>query len=257
MIGLHLTASVVYPCPSNASLRALHHTIVTSPAPGHIRSSLIYYLLKDLSKSAISATDYAETRSGIIPPMYRIYIDGVWALDNLDLQTAVGHLASPQINNPGFPGEIMYHICNLSKASDPGLALAYFDSTSPPLENKEHVTALFSCYLRANITEAFFWAGTHTDEIHKMLLEQLIIFVHADAGGELRSNRAMELLALPMSTQERNWSMNFLRDGRGRSLYGARDTLIMLDVEQGVTGGMHGGRMVDGVNWSVLGGNRA
>ena len=81
-------------------------------------------------------------------------------------------------------------------------------------------------------------------EVRKMLLEQLITFVHADAGGELRSDRAIELLALPMNAEEKSWSAEFLKNGKGKSLYGAKDTLIMMCFEQVNTEGMVGGRLV-------------
>ncbi len=65
------------------------------------------------------------------------------------------------------------------------------------------------------------------------------------------------MLNLPLDEEEQGWFEAFLREGRGRKLPGAADTLIMRAIALGrpdaiAEFGGEGSRMIDGVNWGTL-----
>ena len=110
----------------------------------------------------------------------------------------------------------------------------------------------------ASITEAFFFSRSHGGLIHQHLFEQLVSFVHASSEGDIRANRAVELVGLPLDEREETWLEEYMIKGKGRLLFGAKDTIVMrriatgpaleaIEFSENMTG-----RMVDGVNWNIL-----
>ena len=86
----------------------------------------------------------------------------------------------------------------------------------------------------------------------------MIGFVHGSSGGELRATRAVELIRLPLSDHEERWLEDYLTHGKGKNLYGAKDTVMMrriatgrvkeaADLSKSVKS-----RRVDGLNWETL-----
>ena len=83
----------VYPPTSNASLRGLVDRILFSPFPSHQKQALIYYILKDCRVSSDAVTDFA--RRCHLPEKYRMFIEGLWHLDRLDLRVFFRIPANP------------------------------------------------------------------------------------------------------------------------------------------------------------------
>ncbi|MCJ1308621.1 hypothetical protein MMC25_002274 [Agyrium rufum] len=251
-------ATKAYPPRSHADLRSLYTKIISSSSPDHHKCSLVYYLLRDLSKPRLSPQEYARTV--YLPPKYHVFLDGLWYLDHLQIEESLPYLTSPALT-PTFPAEILYTLCRHAPATDPSLPLAYYHAVSPPLSSSlKTLTALFTVYCRASIPEAYLFARSFPSENHRALLEQLITFVHADAGGDLRVSRAEQLIGLPLDEEEEGWMEDYLKEGKGRGLFGAKDTLIMRGLARGERGDWvlglvesMRGKKVDGLSWDVLG----
>lgn len=68
----------------------------------------------------------------------------------------------------------------------------------------------------------------------------------------------MELISLPLDDEEGVWFEGYLKDGEGRELPGAGDTVIMRGLARGDPTFLleHGkdiaGRKIDGVSWATL-----
>lgn len=70
--------------------------------------------------------------------------------------------------------------------------------------------------------------------------------------------RAATFISLPLNEMEETWVIEYLKDGQGKKLPGARDTLIMRGLTKGDfkvlrDGGENlAGGKINGVNWAML-----
>ena len=68
----------------------------------------------------------------------------------------------------------------------------------------------------------------------------------------------MELIGLPFNEEEETWFEEYLVEGKGRSLYGAKDSVMMRKILTGRAreavefGKDLSGKVIDGVNWTSL-----
>lgn len=108
------------------------------------------------------------------------------------------------------------------------------------------------------MTEAFYISRGQPDAVHKHLLELLVDKVLSGTSGEARSERAIELINLPLDDKEESWFEEFLSSGSGRTLYGAKDTLMMRRIARGkITDAFYDSEGLNrtqahGLNWDVL-----
>ncbi|MCJ1319698.1 hypothetical protein MMC15_005034 [Xylographa vitiligo] len=213
-------ASKLYPPRSNNDLRILFDRITNSTSPDHQKQSLVYYILRDLPR-------------------------------------ALDYLTSPSLI-PTFPDEILYTLCRHAPQSDSSLPLSYYYSVSPPLASAKVLCAFFERSCKANLTEAFYFSRRRGSLQHHQLFEQLITFVHANSAGSVRASRALELIHLPLDEEEEQLFEEFLSEGKGTTLYGAKDTLMMRKIAKGQVreavhfGSKLSGRKIDGLNWDIL-----
>ncbi|CAF9942678.1 MAG: hypothetical protein ALECFALPRED_009907 [Alectoria fallacina] len=243
-----------YPAESHENLRLLHEQIINSSSPDHHKHSALYYLLKDLQKySYQSPRDFAN--ASYLPGKYRTFIDGIWQLDRLEFEKALDYLTEPALI-PTFPEEILYTLC--LHAPDAALPVAYYQTVTPSITSGKVLETYFLTLCRVSITEAFYFSRTKGDLNHCVLFEKLIHFVHADSHGATKATRGVDLISLPLNEEEESWFTEFLEDGKGRSLAGANDTLIMRAIATGRskpvsrdrrTGNSH---KIDGVDWNTL-----
>ena len=136
--------------------------------------------------------------------------------------------------------------------------MAYFHTTSPSITSNKVLEAFFSVLCRSSITEAFYFSRSQGELIHQHLFEKLITFVHANAAGALRATRGVELISLPLNEKEEKWFDEFLSQGKGRTLYGAHDTIMIRAIATGRSqdasdqSSHAGNRKIDGLNWAIL-----
>ncbi|KAH1730909.1 hypothetical protein KXX25_006780 [Aspergillus fumigatus] len=246
----------LYPPRSNADLRALVNHIVSSALDIHHKQALIYYILKDCRAASDAASQFA--RRCHLPEKYRLFIEGLWNLDRLELRRAIEYLTEPSII-PTFPDEILYVLTlpQLPKHDD-NLAMAYYLTVTPPLASKKVQKAFFEILCRSSITEAFYFTRKRDESLRRAYLEQLIEFVLKTSPGQMRSQRAMELISLPLDNTEEEWFEEALLRGCAKTLHGAKDTAMMRRFATGKLDALSpeseslGGKKIDGLDWDAL-----
>ncbi|MCJ1466516.1 hypothetical protein MMC07_005136 [Pseudocyphellaria aurata] len=249
-------ASKLYPPRSAFDLRNLHERIVASESPDHHKQSIFYYILKDLAHLSRHAAE-GFARATYLPEKFKIFIDGIWYMDRLKFERALEHLTEPALI-PTFPEDILYTLCRFAPENDCSLPLAYFHTVSPCIASNKVLEAFFLIVCRASVTEAFFFSREQGEFIHRNLFEKLINFVLVDSTGTIRAKRSVELINLPFDNVENNWFEEYLKDGKGRTLSGASDTIIMKGLATGDSTFLleHGqsiaGRKIAGVNWATI-----
>ena len=246
--------SVVYPPRSNRDLRDLHEQIIDSGSPDHHIYSVLYYILKDVpDREQQPAVTFAK--SVYLPQKYRIFIDGIWLLDRGKFERALDFLTEP-ILIPTFPEEILYTLCKHPEQKDPSLPLLYYHTVSPAIRSRKVLETFFSVFAVVSVTEAFYFARKQFEPQHQQLFEQLIGSVLGGKEGEKRADRSVELVHLPLNEDEEAWFEEYLTDGMGRNLPGAKDTLIIRAIASRKTsdilkdGNDLGERKINGMDWS-------
>ena len=172
-------------------------------------------------------------------------------------QIALDNLTEPSLTTT-FPEEILYTLCQHAPEDNPALPLAYFHTVCPTIASSKVLDLFFTIQCRASITEAFYFSRSHGELIHRRLFEKLIAFVHANLTGETRAASAVELIDLPFDETEEEWLEEYLVEGKGRSLYGAKDTIMMRKIATGRSQSAvdlsrnTNGRKINGVDWESL-----
>ena len=118
--------------------------------------------------------------------------------------------------------------------------------------------AYFQCVCKSSITEAFFFAKAQTLSAYRHLFEAMISFVLGSSSGKQRADRGIELIGLPFDEDEESWFEYYLLEGKGRSLFGAKDTVIMRYMALGKNEEAQElsrevkERKIDNMNWTSL-----
>lgn len=238
---------------------------------------MIFYLLKDLSCLQHDTTELstAFARDVHLEKRFWTFIEGLWALDHLDFPTAVGNLTHPSII-PTFPDEILYVLLKgrenmvrigiFNRAQDDIFPLAYFNSVKPPLEDAK-VRDEFATYLACrNVTETYYWIQGRPEHEQESLLDILVketlqpsAFVSVNPKNDIypRNDRAIELVSLPFTKDEEAHIEKFLIEGKGRTILGAMDTVLLRRIATGRMAEVAGetatrGKKFDGMNWEML-----
>ncbi|KAL5387476.1 hypothetical protein PMIN02_008136 [Paraphaeosphaeria minitans] len=265
----------IYPPNGDDGLRELHNRICEAPITLHYKHCLVFYLLRDLSPHYKTSPEWATqfATSVHLETRFWTFIEGIWELDHLQFDNAVGHLTHPSII-PTFPDEILLTLVNrrhhqLSTMSETDiLPLAYYNCVKPPLAT-EAVRQPFVQYLAArNVTETYYWIRARPDHEHRQLLEALVeqtLDHRAWGAGDPsviesiypRQEKAVELVGLPFSPEEEEWIEKSLTEGKGRTLKGAEDTVLMRKIATGrlhsfVAGKSKQGKAHHGVDWKTL-----
>lgn len=159
---------------------------------------------------------------------------------------------------PTYPEEILLTLCRHAPENDSSLSLAYYHTILPEITSEEVLEALFLALCQSSITEAFFFSRKKDEAIHHKLLQKLIYFVHTDSNNELKATRGATFISLPFNEMEDNWVTEYLRDGQGKKLPRAKDTLIMRGLTKGDLRVIEddvdkkGSEKINGVNWALL-----
>jgi hypothetical protein len=136
--------------------------------------------------------------------------------------------------------------------------MAYYLTVTPPLASEKVQKAFFDILCRSSVTEAFYFTRKRDESLRRAYLEQLIEFVHKTSPGQMRSQRAMELISLPLDSTEEEWFEEALLRGRAKTLHGAKDTAMMRRFATGKLDTLSteleslGGKKIDGLNWDAL-----
>jgi hypothetical protein len=265
-----LSGRRIYPPHSIDQLHDLHGRILAAPIAQHYKQSLLFYLLKDLAFPRHEVPDIADSfaRNVHLPRRFWTFIEGLWALDHLQFETAVGNLTHPSII-PTFPDEILaalLHRKTYPEELEGGdvLPLTYYNCVKPPLAD-EHIKVDFVRYLAdRNVTETYYWIHARPSSDHRPLLEVLIeSTLRSGTGGAAgdepypRQDKAMELVGLPLTEEEEGWLESYLTEGNGRNFRNAMDTVLVRRLATGKLSEVTGetrfkAKTVEGVNWDML-----
>ncbi|KAF2791354.1 hypothetical protein K505DRAFT_280846 [Melanomma pulvis-pyrius CBS 109.77] len=261
----------IYPPSSKEQLRELHKRIASAPISLHYKHCILFYMLKDLSQLHHGPEDLATAFASNVHLEKRFwtFIEGLWELDHLQFETAVGNLTHPSII-PTFPDEIMSTLLNRRHYGAPVhesdvLPLAYYNCAHPPLAKDDVKTEFIRYMAERNVTETFFWIRARPEHEQKALLEILLdeILERSPSGGSdqegvySREEKAMEFVGLPLDDAEERWVDAFLTEGPGRNLRGGPDTAILRRIAMGRLQPVAAdvttkGRKHGQVNWDLL-----
>ena len=172
-------------------------------------------------------------------------------------KTALDYLADPTLI-PTFPDEILHTLCQHTTGDDFTLPLAYFHTVAPCITSSKVFEEFFLTMCQSSVTEAFYFSRGLGNSRHHNLFEKLLKFVLANSTGAIRATRSVELMNLPLDEEEDGWLEEYLKEGNGRTLFGANDTLGMRAFVTGKSNAIMGhgrkmsGREIDGINWATL-----
>ncbi|ORX94471.1 nuclear pore complex assembly-domain-containing protein [Clohesyomyces aquaticus] len=261
----------IYPPATPSAVHDLHKRIISSETAVHNKQCLLYYILKDLSPTFKGDSDLATDFATAVHLEHKFwtFLEGIWALDNLAFDTAVGYLTHPAII-PTFPDEIMLALLipraprgDPIESSAHVLPMAYYNCAKPPLVNENAKKEFVRYMADRSVTETFYWIRGRPDHERKHLLEILIEqaleppIQRVENTMYKREDRAEELVSLPFGEEEEAWVERFLTEGKGRHFKGAADTVVMRRMatgrfaDVGKEGGKKG-KKIGAVNWEVL-----
>jgi hypothetical protein len=121
----------------------------------------------------------------------------------------------------------------LLKADEKELALAYYHSTEPTLEDEDIRERFFSMLCDASITEAYFFMQRMPSAVRPPLLEILVESALEAPAEEERKKKGMELVELPLSDDETSTVEEFLSKGKGRAIQHGKDALLVMLLARG------------------------
>jgi Nuclear pore complex assembly len=239
-----------YPPKTNQDLRRLFSTVVSASAPDHQKQALIYYILKDCKPLA----DHGETfaQRVYLPRKYKLLISGLHNLDHGQAKQALEVLTDPSLT-PTFSDQILYTLLQNAKV-DNLMAMAYYVTVSPPLEDQKTLNAYFSSLCDKDIVYAYYFCQKRVDSERRALFEQLVLAALSPRGNQI-ATRAETLIGLPFTEEEVLWFEEFLLHGKGSSCHGAKDSVVMRRI---ATGREYNdlqalqrfrGQKIDGINW--------
>ncbi|KAK7521497.1 nuclear pore complex assembly-domain-containing protein [Phyllosticta citriasiana] len=254
---LHVKSGYLYPPAKDGNLEELHDKIVSAEIADHYKQSLLYYLLKDCT--ALDDEEAAETfaKKSHLPHKYWIVIQGLWNLDHLQFEAALGYLTHPSLL-PAFPEDILRVLIDHGKLANKHLPLAYYNAVRPPLTNPELQKSYITYLAHLSLIQAYFFIETQPVQDHKPLFELLIdnSLQHSRSDGS--SDVVDELINLPLTAEQEAWFEEYLLKGKGKTYHAARDTVVARRLALGryaeaiEAGQQLSGRRFNDINWDGI-----
>lgn len=158
---------------------------------------------------------------------------------------------------PTYPEEILYVLCRHSPEKDSTFPLAYYYTVSPSIQSNKVLEAFFLVLCRSSVIEALSFSRNQGGETSRNLFENLINFVLTDTSDLIRASRVNDFISLPLNDKEEVWFNDYLKEGKGRTLLGANDTVIMRGLLRGnekplLEHDSTDSGKIDGVNWTTF-----
>jgi Nuclear pore complex assembly len=246
-------ATKSFPPRSNQDLRKLFDTVVNASAPDHQKHAIIYYILKDCKPLADQGETFA--RKVYLPRKYKVLIIGLHHLDQGQAKQALELLTDPSLT-PTFSDQILHTLLQNPKV-DNSFATAYYLTVLPPLDHQKTLNAFFSFLCDTNIIHAYHFCQVRASSERRTLFEQLIFAAISSKAGQTVP-RAETLIGLPFNDMETLWFEDFLLHGKGSSLIGAKDSVVMRRIATGRDYAdlqslqRFRGQKIDGINWGDI-----
>ncbi|KAK2628969.1 hypothetical protein QTJ16_002072 [Diplocarpon rosae] len=245
-----------FPPKDNKALRTLHKNIVESSGADHHKLSVLYYLLLIFdSLTSQRAYSTALEQKSFLPPSYVLYMKGLWHLDRQEFELALQYLTHPSLI-PTFADEILEVLVRKSRGNLT-LALAYYHTVQPTLTSGAAIECLFSALAKTSVTEAFYFSRGQPQYAQRRMFELLISLVLNNSSKDTIADRSVELVSLPLTTEEDEWLEDYVLRGEGRLLKKSKDTLMMRRIGVGnftESLSMRGisNRGIGGLDWETL-----
>ena len=209
-------------------------------------------MLKDCRQLSNADTEFA--RQVYLPRRYELVMTGLWELDHCQFGRALEHLTDPSVT-PTFADEILFTLIRHPKC-DNNLAMAYYLTVKPPLQNKQALDAYFDILCNASIAEAYRYSQKQAESRHRALFEKLIQSVHSEVADDMRAERALLLIGLPLTAQEEGWFEECLLQGLASKSPGARDSILVRRIAMGrhvlEPLDRHNGPKINGLSWDNI-----
>lgn len=138
------------------------------------------------------------------------------------------------------------------------MPLAYYQAVRPPLSTQEAKLEFVRYLASISITETLFSIRQGPSSTQRELIEALIHEALQNSTRESRADHGLELINLPFTSEEEKWFEHYLLVGPGKSIHGARDTVMTRKVMTGkmddaLDCGKHlSGRKFDGMTWETV-----
>jgi Nuclear pore complex assembly len=227
--------------------------VVNTSAPDHQKHAIIYYILLDCKP--ITDQGEAFARKVYLPRKYKVLITGLHHLDQGQAKQALELLTDPSLT-PTFSDQVLYTLIQNPRV-DNSLVIAYYLTVLPPLDDQKTLKAFFSLLCDNNIVHAYHFCQVRVNPDRKALFEQLVLAAISPKGGEAVV-RAETLIGLPFNDMETQWFEDILLHGKGSSLLGAKDSVMIRRIATGrdytdlqSLQRFHG-QEIDGVHWGGI-----
>ncbi|KAI4861331.1 nuclear pore complex assembly-domain-containing protein [Hypoxylon rubiginosum] len=220
-------ATNLYPPRNEAALRKLfEHICESTNATVHHKASVVFYLLLDVDeRNGVDRAQYIADQLNI-PENYKIFIQGLWYMDNQSFDVALQYLTHPSLQ-PDFVDDIVSVLVRHAPDGDYSLPLAYYQTVQPLVQSPSTLELLFRTLARSSIVDAFQFSRSHADFMRRQLFQRLVLTALESAGGDESGERALSLISLPFDAHEEQWFKECLESGEGKRLAVARDALLM------------------------------
>ncbi|XXH02110.1 hypothetical protein Hte_008477 [Hypoxylon texense] len=220
-------ATNLYPPRNEAALRKLfEHICDSTNATIHHKASVVFYLLLDVDdRNGVDRAQYIAEQLNI-PENYKIFMQGLWYMDNQTFDVALQYLTHPSLQ-PDFVDDIVSVLVRHAPEGDYSLPLAYYQTVQPLVQSPSTLELLFRALARSSIVDAFQFSRSHADFMRRQLFQRLVLTALEPAGGDESAERALALISLPFDTNEERWFKECLEGGEGKRLAVAKDALLM------------------------------
>jgi hypothetical protein len=172
------------------------------------------------------------------------------------MQAAMDYLTRPNLT-PTFSDQILVALIRNAQDDDSSLALEYYHTVLPPLSSQTTLETFFSYLAGISVTEAYQFAHGRSEDAHRQLFELLLHEALSAHTGDRRAVKGVELIDLPFTDVENAWFEQYLLDGKGSTLHGARDAVMTRrlasgKLEDAIKDGRHfTGRKHDSMSWEA------
>lgn len=166
------------------------------------------------------------------------------------------YLTHPSLR-PEYQEDIFETLVRQCQNDDLTLALAYYHTVQPTIKSPRVVESLFSALARTSVVEAFYFSRVQADVTRRRMFEMLVTMAIHGPRGEKLAARGSELVNLPFTQEEESWFEQYLTQGEGSKLKGAKDTLLMRRIGTGkfteaLALDFGGGKMSGGLSWELM-----
>lgn len=142
------------------------------------------------------------------------------------------HVTHPSLI-PDFADEILITFVKHAPQNDYSIPLSYFHTVQPILKTQEATELLFDAMARTSVTESLWFTRTRPEAVQEQLFKRMVSTVLDAPACDETAHRSLELVSLPLESNEEAWLEEHLSSGDGKKLKHAKDTLLARKIATG------------------------